>query len=501
MKWVCLLTCLLSFTALGTIFAQGSVLAQAPGEGAPQGVSELSDMVSHVEAIIEQRWLGAAAPNNSAAHGELQARLQAGALRGMITALDPHSEYLSPLQWARLQEETRGKFGGMGIEVLSVDGWLEVARVFDGSPAAHAGIKTGDRIVQVEEVWARDLRFTESLELLRGPIGSAVRLRIRRPGQAQVIPVKLVRQEIPIQAVALQWPHPQLPLIRIGPFQDNTADQLRQRLQEIRGREIGQRETRQQGSHPENPPGTAIQAVILDLRSSPGGLLQQAIEVADCFLRSGLILTVEDARGRVQDRYRAHRAGTFPRWPLVVLTNHYTASSAEVLAAALRENNRAWIVGDRTFGKGTVQNVFLLPDGSAVKLTSARYLTPWGLSVQAMGIAPDISPNVARQAGQGSVGEACTDATTRTDPNHRRFPPAVACEQSLPGHIPWSPHASGHRIRRQAIERGSVRSAQLRSIVSRVSENHPQWPSLEYDPYLHMAARVAQAMQVSPDLQ
>jgi carboxyl-terminal processing protease len=298
-----------------------------------------------------------------------------GAIRGMVDTLDPHSSFLDPDEIARLNADTEGRFGGVGVEIDVRDGWITVHGVLPGGPAERAGLLQGDRFLVLDGVGARDLRVSEAVRIMRGEPGTQVTVRVRRDGVEDAIELTMTREVIEVQAVEASVLPDRIAYVRIRSFQATTTTELRAALDEA------VRETAAAGG---------LRGVLLDLRGNPGGLLDEAVLVADEFLTEGTIVSTRGRDGVVIEEASAHGPGTRPDWPLVVLVDYFSASAAEIVAGALRDHRRALVVGTRTWGKGSVQNVIDLPDGSALKLTVARYYTPNGDSIQAVGIEPDV---------------------------------------------------------------------------------------------------------------
>lgn len=298
-----------------------------------------------------------------------------GAIRGMIGALDPHSAYLDPEAYRILTSNTEGRFGGIGVEIDVRDGWLTVTNAVRGGPAERAGVRPGDRFLSIDGRGARDLPIEEAVRLMRGEPGTEVRFRLRRTGVEDAVEVTLARELIRVEAVQARVLADRTVYVRLRSFQESTHAELRVALDEAT------RATREAGG---------VAGLVLDMRDNPGGLLGQAILVADEFLADGVIVSTQGRGGRLLDEARAVGPGTREAYPIVVLVNGYTASAAEIVAGALQDRRRAVIAGTRTFGKGSVQNVIELPDGSAIKVTIARYYTPSGRSIQAEGIVPDV---------------------------------------------------------------------------------------------------------------
>jgi carboxyl-terminal processing protease len=304
-----------------------------------------------------------------------QDQLIYGAIRGMLRVLDPHSAFLDPAQVQILTSDTEGRYGGVGIEIDVRDGWLTVVTVFEGGPAARAGVQPGDRFLAIAGVGARDLPIEEAQQLMRGAPGTQVKAALRRAGAEAAIEVVLTREVIEVRAVDARVLPDRTVHVRLKVFDDTTASELRRALDAAEERAAGT---------------GGLRGLVLDLRGNPGGLLSSAVLVADEFLTEGVIVSTRARGGRLLREHTASAAGTRPAWPMVVLVDGYTASAAEIVAGALRDNKRAVIVGTRSFGKGSVQNVIELPDRSAIKLTTAQYYTPSGRSIQAEGIEPDV---------------------------------------------------------------------------------------------------------------
>ncbi|MDH5490572.1 MAG: S41 family peptidase [Myxococcales bacterium] len=304
-----------------------------------------------------------------------QQRLIHGAIRGMARTLDPHTSFMDPEEYRILSSDTQGRFAGIGVEIGYRDGWMFVLSVFEGGPAAEAGLVPGDRFLHIEGRDARDMPIEEAVGLMRGEPGTPVRVALRREGQEGAVEVTLVRAVIEIPAVESRLLEDGIVYLRIKTFHASTATELRQAL------DSATVQLRDRGG---------VRGLLLDLRDNAGGLLHQAILVCDEFLEDGVIVSTRTRDGVTLAEARANAAGTRAAWPMTVLVNQRTASAAEIVAGALRDHHRAALVGLRTFGKGSVQRILELDDGSAIKLTIARYYTPSGASIQARGITPDV---------------------------------------------------------------------------------------------------------------
>jgi carboxyl-terminal processing protease len=299
--------------------------------------------------------------------------LMKAAISGMLSGLDPHSEYLDKQGLEQLSEDTTGQYSGLGIEVLEVDGTLRIIAPIDDTPAARAGIKPGDTIVKIDGKAVDPENVDDMFRRLRGEPGSKITLSILHEKSDQPIDMHLVRERISVTSVKLRELEPGYVYIRLSQFQDDTAGDLEKKFAGYVARH----------GHP--------RGAVLDLRSNPGGLLTSAVAVSDDFLDAGGIVST---RGRLADsnlKFAAHPGDLLDGAPMVLLVDNGTASAAEIVSGALKDNHRALIVGRRTFGKGVVQTVLPLDADHAVKLTTARYYTPSGTSIQAEGIKPDIA--------------------------------------------------------------------------------------------------------------
>ena len=296
-----------------------------------------------------------------------------GAIRGMLNTLDPHSSFLTPEMYEDMQADTHGEFGGLGIEITVKDGDLIIVSPIEDTPAYAAGIQAGDQIIKINGKVTRDLEIMEAVRMMRGPKGEAITISVRRHGVADFLDFTIVRDIIKIQSVKSDLLQGQYGYIRVSQFQDRTSHDLKEHLKSLRQDNAGQ-----------------LKGIILDLRNNPGGLLDQAVAVADIFLNDGLIVYTEGREVEAQMTFSAQEDGTEPEYPLIVLINGGSASAAEIVAGALQDHSRAVILGEQSFGKGSVQTIIPLDDNSGLRLTTARYFTPSGRSIQARGISPDI---------------------------------------------------------------------------------------------------------------
>ncbi|MCP1673352.1 carboxyl-terminal processing protease [Natronocella acetinitrilica] len=295
------------------------------------------------------------------------------AVRGMLQGLDPHSSYLSPSEFRDLQEGTQGQFGGLGIEVGQEDGFLKVIAPIDDTPAQRAGIRPGDLIIRLDGKTTKGMGMSEAVSMMRGEPGEEIVLTIVRDGEDAPFDVTLVRDIIRVQSVRSRVLEPGFGYVRISQFQSRTGPNLLDAIDKLKAESDG-----------------PLKGLVLDLRNNPGGVLQAAVSVSDAFLREGRIVYTEGRVQQAQMSFDANPADVLDGAPLVVLINGGSASASEIVAGALQDHGRAVIMGSRSFGKGSVQSVVPLNSGAAVKLTTARYFTPNGRSIQADGIRPDV---------------------------------------------------------------------------------------------------------------
>jgi carboxyl-terminal processing protease len=294
-----------------------------------------------------------------------------GAINGLLLSLDPHSSYMKPESFQDLKDETQGSFTGIGIEITMRDNILTIVSPIEGTPADQVGLKAKDTIIKIDGEPTKDLTPVDAIKKLRGPKGSKVTVSIHREGWKELKDFTMVRDTIPIQSVKSFFLEPGLAYTRITNFQSQTTNDYKKALRDL------------ESAHP-------LKGLILDLRNNPGGLLNQAVSIADIFVDEGLIVYT---KGRTEEQnmtFKAHDSGGENKYPIVVLVNEGSASASEIVAGALQDHKRAIIVGTQTFGKGSVQTIVPLPDGAGLRLTTARYYTPSGRSIQAKGITPDV---------------------------------------------------------------------------------------------------------------
>jgi len=301
-----------------------------------------------------------------------------GALSGMLSNLDPHSTYMNKEMYKQMQVDTTGKFGGLGIEISAAEGGIRIVAPIEDTPAWRAGVKAGDIIIKIDDQLTRDMSLPEAVKLMRGKPGTSILLTIFRKGGHGPLTFKIVRDVIKVKSVKGDLMAPQYAYLRITQFQERTAKLLKTKIVEL---------TKRAGGH--------LDGAVLDLRNNPGGLLNQAVSVSDLLLDKGGIVSTKSRTGRNMS-FTAKPGDMLEGVSLTVLINNGSASASEIVAGSLQDNHRAILMGTQSFGKGSVQSVVALPDGSAIKLTTALYYTPSGRSIQATGITPDVVVEQAR---------------------------------------------------------------------------------------------------------
>ncbi len=296
-----------------------------------------------------------------------------GSLRGMLASLDPHSQFLDPDDYKDLKTETQGRFGGLGIEISIRDGLLTVVSPIEDTPAWKVGMMAGDRIVKIENELTKDMTLSDAVKKLRGDPGTEVHVTVRREKEFKIHDFTIVREVIKIQDVKdTQILKDNIGYVRLTEFREDSYQQIHKALQELKDK--------------------GADSLILDLRNNPGGLLNVAIDITQEFLAEGTLIVSTKGRRAAQNTETHSKAspGKVLDWPIVILINEGSASGSEILAGALKDNKRAVIVGNQSFGKGSVQSVIPLPDGSGLRLTTSKYFTPSGISIHGKGITPDV---------------------------------------------------------------------------------------------------------------
>ena len=293
------------------------------------------------------------------------------AINGLLQSLDPYSAYMSPEIFNEMQTETSGEFGGLGIEVSMESGVVKVISPIDDTPASKAGIKAGDYIVKINDIQVQGKSLTEAVELMRGPVGSDIKITVRRKGVKKALIFEITREVIKIQSVKSEILNNEVGYIRLNAFNENSSDQIKNKLKEINKNK-------------------SVKSYILDLRNNPGGLLSQAIKISDFFLNEGEIVSTKSRNKSENRKFFAKKGDIIDGKTLIVLINYGSASASEIVAGALKDHKRAIVLGEQSYGKGSVQSIIPLKNKGAIRLTISKYYLPSGKSISEVGIIPDI---------------------------------------------------------------------------------------------------------------
>ena len=293
------------------------------------------------------------------------------AINGVLQSLDPYSAYMSPEVFNDMQTETSGKFGGLGIEVGMEHGVVKVISPIDNSPASRVGVKAGDYIVKINDIQVQGKSLTEAVEIMRGPVGSDIKITVRRRGVKKAIIFKITREIIKIESVKSKYIDKSVGYLRLTSFNENSGDQIKDKIKEFNKKKD-------------------IKGYILDLRNNPGGLLSQAIKIADFFLENGEIVSTKSRKISENRRWFAKKGDLTKGKTLIVLINEGSASASEIVAGALKDHKRAILVGENSYGKGSVQSIIPLKNKGAIRLTISKYYLPSGKSISEVGVTPDI---------------------------------------------------------------------------------------------------------------
>jgi len=293
------------------------------------------------------------------------------AINGVLQSLDPYSSYMTPDMFYKMQEETSGKFGGLGIEVTMEHGVVKIISPIDNSPASKVGVKAGDYIVKINNIQVQGKSLMEAVELMRGPVGSDIEITVRRRGVKKALIFNITRDFIQVQSVKLKLIDNNIGYIRLTSFNENSSNQIKNKLKKL--------------SKDNN-----IKGYILDLRNNPGGLLTQAIKISDFFLDNGEIVSTKGRKSSENRKWFAKKGDIINGKSLIVLINYGSASAAEIVAGALKDHKRAILVGENSFGKGSVQSIIPLKNRGAIRLTISKYYLPSGQSITEVGVTPDI---------------------------------------------------------------------------------------------------------------
>jgi carboxyl-terminal processing protease len=296
------------------------------------------------------------------------------AINGLLQSLDPYSAYMSPEIFNDMQTETSGEFGGLGIEVSMESGVVKVISPIDDTPAAKAGIKAGDYIVKIENIQVQGKTLSEAVDLMRGPVGSSIELTIRRRGEKKALKFNIIREIIEIQSVKADILENNIGYIRLTSFNENSSEQIQKNIKKLENNKN-------------------INAYILDLRNNPGGLLSQAIKISDFFLNNGEIVSTKSRKKSENRKWFAKKGDITNGKTIIVLINYGSASASEIVAGALKDHKRAIVIGENSYGKGSVQSIIPLKNDGAIRLTVAKYYLPSGKSISEVGVSPDIEIN------------------------------------------------------------------------------------------------------------
>ena len=300
-----------------------------------------------------------------------QAEIMDAAINGVLQSLDPYSAYMNPKSFKNMQTETSGEFGGLGIEVSMELGVVKVISPIDNTPAYRAGIKAGDYIIKINDIQVQGKTLTEAVNLMRGPVGSSIKLAVRRKGEKKTLFFNIVREIIAITSVKSKIIDNKIGYLRLTSFNDNSSNQIKKKIKYIKQNK-------------------SVSGYILDLRNNPGGLLNQAIKITDFFLEDGEIVSTRGKRKAETRRWFANKGDLINGKPLIVLTNYGSASASEIVAGALKDHKRAILLGENSYGKGSVQSIIPLKNQGAIRLTISKYYLPSGKSISDVGVVPDI---------------------------------------------------------------------------------------------------------------
>ncbi len=296
------------------------------------------------------------------------------AINGLLQSLDPYSAYMSPKVFKEMQTDTSGEFGGLGIEVSMEAGVVKVISPIDDTPAANAGIKAGDYIVKINDMQVQGKSLSEAVDLMRGPVGSGIELTVRRRGVKKAITFNIIREIIEVKSVKADLIDDSIGYIRLTSFNDNSSQQIKKEVKKLKDNKN-------------------LKAFILDLRNNPGGLLTQAIKITDFFLENGEIVSTKSRKKNENRRWFAKKGDITSGKTLIVLINYGSASASEIVAGALKDHKRAIILGENSYGKGSVQSIIPLKNKGAIRLTVSKYYLPSGKSISEVGVRPDIEVN------------------------------------------------------------------------------------------------------------
>ena len=329
--------------------------------GSNESIYDKIDLFSEVLDKINQEYVDDVNQNE----------MMDSAINGVLQSLDPYSAYMSPEMFANMQTETSGEFGGLGIEVGMEAGVVKVISPIDNSPASKIGIKAGDYIVKINDIQVQGKSLTEAVELMRGPVGSNIKITVRRKGVKRALTFNIIREIIEVQSVKSKILKKKIGYIRLSSFNENSSAQINDKLKDFNNEKN-------------------IEAFILDLRNNPGGLLSQAIKISDFFLENGEIVSTKSRQEIENRKWFAKKGDIIDGKTLIVLINYGSASASEIVAGALKDHKRAIIIGENSYGKGSVQSIIPLKNKGAIRLTISKYYLPSGQSISDVGVTPDI---------------------------------------------------------------------------------------------------------------
>jgi carboxyl-terminal processing protease len=417
-----------TYAAVGAAFVAGVLVGPIMGAGAQEGGrAETYRLLNLFGDVFERIRAEYVEPVNDRDAIE-------NAIQGMLSGLDPHSSYMNPRMYRDMQVQTRGEFGGLGIEVSQEGGYIKVISPIDDTPAARAGVRPGDLITHLNGNSVQGLSLQEAVEQMRGERGTAIRITIRREGAERPIELSITRDVIRPQVVRFRMEGGDIGYIRLSSFNEQTEAALRRAMQQLR----------QQA-------GANLKGIVLDLRNNPGGLLDQAVQVSDDFLDQGEIVSTRARRQEDAQRWNARSGDIAQGLPIVVLINAGSASASEIVAGALQDHRRAIVMGVKSFGKGSVQTVMPIPGNGAMRLTTARYYTPSGRSIQATGIEPDIEVLASREDSANAAARRDREADLRRALRNDNAPQAQ--QQAAPPPPPLNlPATLVERVQRQPAE-------------------------------------------------
>lgn len=451
---------LLAGCLLSLVFAFKFVSQVAAKESGTSDKYQYLKTFTDVLALVEENYVE---PVNTE-------ELVEGAIKGMLLSLDPHTGYLNREVYGELQVETKGEFGGLGIEITIKDGLLTVVSPIEESPAARAGIMPGDQIIKIGDEFTKDFSLIDAVKKMRGPKGTPIIVSVQRKGHKELIPLKIIRDVIKVKSIRYRMLEDGFGYLRVAQFQEGTAREFNKGLEKLKNL----------------TPDKELKGLVLDLRNDPGGLLTQAIRVSDMFVKDGVIVSTEGRLESQKQKYYAHDDGNEPDFPLVVLINGGSASASEIVAGALQDHKRALLLGEQSFGKGSVQTILPMERGDALRLTTALYYTPKGRSIQAQGITPDV---IVEDKRIPKDNEEMLEEPDRNDQPAR--------EKDLPGALK-NPSKEGEKkgTEEKTSSEEKVPESDRYSIGSKTAMEEDLTKLLQDDPQLAEALRFLKTFEV-----